>query len=62
MGVGEVAVCDSLESGSRRVTGWKVVGVGVAVFHDTPRARTGRCRRGLEVGVRIFLHDPAQFT
>ena len=62
MGVGEVAVCDSLESGSRRVIGWKVVAVGVAVFHDTPRARAGRCWRGLEVGVGIFLYDPAQFT
>lgn len=62
MGVGEAAVCDSLESGRRRAIGWKVVAAGVDVFHDTPGARAGGRWRGLEEGVGIFLNDPAQFT
>ena len=62
LGVGEAAVCDSLESGRRRAIGWKVVAAGVDVFHDTPGARAGGRWRGLEEGVGIFLNDPARFT
>ena len=57
LGIGEVAACDLLESGRRRVSGWKVVAA------DVDGRGSWHAAGGVWRGVGgVFLHGPAQFT